>query len=66
MRMRNAYKILVGILTGRNHVEDLGIDGRVITQRFTVFSQKLATGHSSDWPSARTILKHYHPMYACF
>jgi hypothetical protein len=28
--VRNAYKILVGNLKGRDHSEDLGIDGRII------------------------------------
>jgi hypothetical protein len=28
--MKNAYKILVGKLKGRNLSEDLGIDGRII------------------------------------
>jgi hypothetical protein len=29
-QMRNAYKILVEIVKGRGHSEDLGIDGRII------------------------------------
>jgi hypothetical protein len=28
----NAYKILVGYLKGRDHSEDLGVDGRIILQ----------------------------------
>jgi hypothetical protein len=28
--MRNAYRILVGIPEGKNHLEDLGIDGRIV------------------------------------
>jgi hypothetical protein len=28
--MRNAYKILVGNLRGRDQSEDLGVDGRII------------------------------------
>jgi hypothetical protein len=28
--MRNAYKIFVGNLEGRDHEEDLGVDGRRI------------------------------------
>jgi hypothetical protein len=28
--MGNAYKILVGNLKGRNHLKDLGVDGRII------------------------------------
>jgi hypothetical protein len=28
--MRNAYDILVGKLKGREHFEDLGIDGKII------------------------------------
>jgi len=28
--MRNAYRILVGNLMGRDHLEDLGIYGRII------------------------------------
>jgi hypothetical protein len=30
--MRNAHKILVGNLNGRNHAEDLGLDGKIILQ----------------------------------
>jgi hypothetical protein len=30
-RMRNAYKILVGSLRGRDHSEDLGIDEKLIS-----------------------------------
>jgi hypothetical protein len=28
--MKNAYKILVGSLKGRDHSEDEGVDGRII------------------------------------
>jgi hypothetical protein len=28
--MRNAYKFWLGNLKGRDHAEDLGIDGRII------------------------------------
>jgi hypothetical protein len=28
--MRNAYKILVGKLEGKNHLEDQGIDGKTV------------------------------------
>jgi hypothetical protein len=28
--MRNTYKILVGIVKGRDHVEDLGVDGKML------------------------------------
>jgi hypothetical protein len=28
--MRNAFKIVVGKPEGKNHLEDLGIDGRII------------------------------------
>jgi hypothetical protein len=28
--MRNAYGILVQILKGRGHLEDLGIDGKIV------------------------------------
>jgi hypothetical protein len=28
--IRNAYKILRGMPEGKNHLEDLGIDGRII------------------------------------
>jgi hypothetical protein len=31
--MRNAYKILVETLMGRDHSEDIGIDGKVILNR---------------------------------
>jgi hypothetical protein len=31
-RMRNTYKILVGKPKGRDHSEDLGIDGRIILE----------------------------------
>jgi hypothetical protein len=30
--MRSAYKMLVGNLKGRNHSEDLGVDGRIILE----------------------------------
>jgi hypothetical protein len=29
-KIRNAYNILVGNLKGRNHSEDLGVDGNII------------------------------------
>jgi hypothetical protein len=29
-KMRNAYKILVGCLKGRDHFEDLDVDGTII------------------------------------
>jgi hypothetical protein len=32
--MRNAYKILVGKSEGRNYVEDLGTDGKIILEWF--------------------------------
>jgi hypothetical protein len=28
--MRNSYRILVGKLEGKNHLQDLGIDGRIV------------------------------------
>jgi hypothetical protein len=28
--MRNAFKILVGKPEGKNHLEDLGVDGRIV------------------------------------
>jgi hypothetical protein len=31
--MRNAYKVLVGDLKGRDNSEDLGVDGRTILER---------------------------------
>jgi hypothetical protein len=31
--MRNAHKIPVGKLEGKNHFEDLGVDGRTILKR---------------------------------
>jgi hypothetical protein len=31
--MRNAYKILFGNLKGRDHVEDISIDGSVVLER---------------------------------
>jgi hypothetical protein len=31
--MRNAYRILVGKPKGKSHVEDLGIDGKIILER---------------------------------
>jgi len=30
--VRNAYKILVGKPEGKNHLEDLGVDGRMILE----------------------------------
>jgi hypothetical protein len=30
--MRNAYKILVRKLKGRDHWEDLGVDGKIISE----------------------------------
>jgi hypothetical protein len=32
VEMRNGYKILVGKLKGRDHSEDLGVDGRIILE----------------------------------
>jgi hypothetical protein len=32
--MRNSYKIFVGNLKGRDHVKDLGIDGKIILEWF--------------------------------
>jgi hypothetical protein len=32
-QMRNAYNILIGKLKGRDHLEDLGIDGKRISER---------------------------------
>jgi hypothetical protein len=31
--MRNAYNVLVGRPEEKNHLEDLGIDGRIILER---------------------------------
>jgi hypothetical protein len=31
-KMRNVYKILVGKLEGRDHLEDLGTDGKIILE----------------------------------
>jgi len=31
--MRNAYKILVGNLKGRDHLEYLGVDGKIILEQ---------------------------------
>jgi hypothetical protein len=31
-KMRNAYKILVGKHEGKNHSEDLGVDGGIILE----------------------------------
>jgi hypothetical protein len=31
--MRNTYKILVGNQKGRDHMEDLGVDGKIILER---------------------------------
>jgi hypothetical protein len=31
-RTRNAYNIVVGNLKGRDHVEGLGVDGRIISE----------------------------------
>jgi hypothetical protein len=30
--MKNAYKILVGKLKGRDHLGDLGVDGRILVK----------------------------------
>jgi hypothetical protein len=30
--MRNAYKVLVGKCEGRDHSEDLGVDGKIILE----------------------------------
>jgi hypothetical protein len=30
VEMRNAYKVLLGSLKGRDHLEDKGVDGRKI------------------------------------
>jgi hypothetical protein len=30
--MRNAYSVLVGNLKGRDHSEDVGVDGRMILE----------------------------------
>jgi len=31
-KLRNAYKILIGKLKGKDHSEDLGIDGKIILE----------------------------------
>jgi hypothetical protein len=31
--MTNVYTILGGILNGRDHLDDLGVDGRIILER---------------------------------
>jgi hypothetical protein len=31
--MRNAYKILVGKPEGKSHFEDLGVEGKIISER---------------------------------
>jgi hypothetical protein len=31
--MRNAYKMEVGILNGRENLEDISVDGRIILER---------------------------------
>jgi hypothetical protein len=33
--MRNAYKILVGKPEGKNHLEDLGIGGRIVLKQIS-------------------------------
>jgi hypothetical protein len=32
--MRNAYKISVGKLKWKDHLQDLGVDGKIILERF--------------------------------
>jgi hypothetical protein len=31
-KMRNAYKIMVGNLKSREHLQDIGVDGRIISE----------------------------------
>jgi hypothetical protein len=31
--MRNMFRILIGKTEGKNHLEDIGIDGRIILKR---------------------------------
>jgi hypothetical protein len=31
-KFRNAHKILVGKLKGRDHLEDIGVDGMIISE----------------------------------
>ena len=32
---RDVYRVLVGKLEGKNHLEDLGVDGRILRWIFT-------------------------------
>jgi hypothetical protein len=41
---RGAYRVLVGKLEGRGHLEDPGVDGRILRWIF----RKLDVGHGLD------------------
>jgi hypothetical protein len=43
---RDAYRLLVGKRDGRNHLEDPGIDGRIISK--WIFERFNAEGHGPD------------------
>jgi len=42
---RDVYRVLVGNLRGRDHLEDLGIDGRIIIIIIRWIFGKLDEGH---------------------
>jgi hypothetical protein len=43
--VRNAYKMYVGKPEGRDHVEDLGVDGKVMSGYILeIYGRKLWTG----------------------
>jgi hypothetical protein len=58
-QMRNAYRILLGNLKGRDHSEDLGVDGRIILRQILgKQSEKAWTGRRDQWRALmNTVMK---------
>ena len=52
-KKRNAYKYLVGNLKERNHLEDIGVDGRITLKR-TLNKQDARVWASFIWLRRRT------------
>jgi hypothetical protein len=52
-QMRNAYKVFVGKTEGKNHSEDVGIDGRIILE--WIFEKKGGKAWTEcNWPRIGT------------